>query len=472
MASGRFGRLWSLGHETFAPSVRRILSVKGKGATSYLQGLVTCDLTKDPPPPLEEEQFGEKQAVEEAGERLITSKLLRATCFLDVKGRTVSDALLWKQPTENDSYLIDVPSDTANNLLAHLNRYKIGRSTKKVVIEDKSCDMSAHCIYGTMNSNGCPPGFLAAVDPRHPSLGLRLVSTQPPDTTTTTTTTSSDAATTSHEARKQHFESMVDGPQFPRCNNTYRFLRQLNGIAEGNEVSGRTPLTVNQDLISGDAISFHKGCYLGQELTARTMHTGVVRKRVLPIIFMDTKTQIPLPWMEPTTLMGNRNMPLPRLAVTPAAGVMALLQGEIKKKSQEDQSQQDQSQQEPPLDIHPTMQEVIHELEEHATLGAKIVDKSDGKTIGEVISTPTPGTSLLLAQVRLDKLHLFGVKPRDPDHDSTEDDTDDTHHHNNPWKFTNKVVIGSGKKELRYLPYLPLWWPPMDTMTGKRLRDD
>ena len=30
-------------------------------------------------------------------------------------------------------------------------------------------------------------------------------------------------------------------------------------------------------------VSFNKGCYLGQELTARTHHTGVVRKRVMPI---------------------------------------------------------------------------------------------------------------------------------------------------------------------------------------------
>ena len=27
-----------------------------------------------------------------------------------------------------------------------------------------------------------------------------------------------------------------------------------------------------------------KGCYIGQELTARTHHTGVIRKRLLPIV--------------------------------------------------------------------------------------------------------------------------------------------------------------------------------------------
>lgn len=29
-------------------------------------------------------------------------------------------------------------------------------------------------------------------------------------------------------------------------------------------------------------VDFRKGCYIGQELTARTWHTGVIRKRIVP----------------------------------------------------------------------------------------------------------------------------------------------------------------------------------------------
>lgn len=31
------------------------------------------------------------------------------------------------------------------------------------------------------------------------------------------------------------------------------------------------------------AVDFRKGCYVGQELTVRTYHTGVIRKRILPV---------------------------------------------------------------------------------------------------------------------------------------------------------------------------------------------
>lgn len=32
------------------------------------------------------------------------------------------------------------------------------------------------------------------------------------------------------------------------------------------------------------SVDFRKGCYVGQELTVRTYHTGVVRKRILPVV--------------------------------------------------------------------------------------------------------------------------------------------------------------------------------------------
>ena len=41
-----------------------------------------------------------------------------------------------------------------------------------------------------------------------------------------------------------------------------------------------------------NAVSFHKGCYLGQELTARTHFRGILRKRVLPgLIFSESTLQ-------------------------------------------------------------------------------------------------------------------------------------------------------------------------------------
>jgi len=64
----------------------------------------------------------------------------------------------------------------------------------------------------------------------------------------------------------------------------YRLRRYLHGIAEGHdEMEPGRALPHEFNLDHANAVDFKKGCYVGQELTIRTQHTGVVRKRVLPV---------------------------------------------------------------------------------------------------------------------------------------------------------------------------------------------
>ena len=175
--NARFGKLWALGHESFSPSIRRIFSVKGKGATNFLQGLVTSDLHQIPLAPREEKVHPNTAQSEERGHDLneevltapITTELMRSTCFLDQRGRNLTDALLWKIPKNNgpngenetreEEYLIEVPANTAETLFEHLKKYTMKRS--KVVIDEKTNNVSSHVIYGTLNTSGTPPGFLS-----------------------------------------------------------------------------------------------------------------------------------------------------------------------------------------------------------------------------------------------------------------------------------------------------------------------
>lgn len=67
-------------------------------------------------------------------------------------------------------------------------------------------------------------------------------------------------------------------------NNIYKWFRTVHGIPEGafESVSESIPLEMNLDVTDG--VHFNKGCYLGQELIARSHHTGVIRKRLLPFL--------------------------------------------------------------------------------------------------------------------------------------------------------------------------------------------
>lgn len=75
----------------------------------------------------------------------------------------------------------------------------------------------------------------------------------------------------------------------------YHLRRMLLGVPEGPEVIPGSALPLescmdvhgggeyNTDYTTKCLVDFRKGCYLGQELTVRTYHTGATRKRILPL---------------------------------------------------------------------------------------------------------------------------------------------------------------------------------------------
>lgn len=84
-------------------------------------------------------------------------------------------------------------------------------------------------------------------------------------------------------------DQFVDDQEFQQQKavgeSSYKIIRYLFGIPEGVETEDLFPLNCNYQFLN--SISFNKGCYLGQELTQRTYHTGVIRKKILPFILSD-----------------------------------------------------------------------------------------------------------------------------------------------------------------------------------------
>jgi transferase CAF17, mitochondrial len=98
----------------------------------------------------------------------------------------------------------------------------------------------------TAGSSASPSQSLVrVVDPRTPTLGTRILTYKE---VSTAQGSNSDDKT-------------------PQKGDYYRFL-QLQGVLEGPDLSNRIPLECNMDLLN--YMDFKKGCYVGQELMART----------------------------------------------------------------------------------------------------------------------------------------------------------------------------------------------------------
>ncbi|KIK36408.1 hypothetical protein CY34DRAFT_525207 [Suillus luteus UH-Slu-Lm8-n1] len=265
---------------TLAPvSNRAVLSVSGSQATEFLNGLLACSVQG-------KQTYG---------------------AFLHAQGRILYDAFLYNSPTPSLSstgptYLIEydpTPSD-APTLMSLLKRYVL---RSKVRIQDVSEEWDVWAAWGSdpegaqeikgwnwARSGAVEPVWLTSewpwgtengtiLDQRAPGMGKRMLVRKGE--------TPADAST--HDLAS---------------NDAYLLHRIMHGVPEGSvdiQPMHAFPIESNLDVMGG--LDFRKGCYVGQELTVRTYHTGEVRKRILPVYisspaslppYMSIKPSLPL----------------------------------------------------------------------------------------------------------------------------------------------------------------------------------
>ncbi|KLO16337.1 Aminomethyltransferase folate-binding domain-containing protein, partial [Schizopora paradoxa] len=208
------------------------------------------------------------------------------TTILHPQGRVLHDAIVYtkKDAKAQDGYIIEFDSreSEAPPLLQALKRFVL---RSKVKIQDVSNDFDVWSIWGsekekswdgTRQWNWARSGVVEPVwsedepwpwgseelsirDRRAVGMGRRVLvrkGDKPSESST-------------HETADH---------------DTYTLHRMIHGVPEGIfdiPPMHATPMESNLDVMGG--LDFRKGCYVGQELTVRTYHLGVLRKRIFPI---------------------------------------------------------------------------------------------------------------------------------------------------------------------------------------------
>ncbi len=231
---------------------RVIMRLSGADKAKFLQGLVTNDvyaLTGDPEKP--DDETGPKDDIQ-------------YQCLLTPQGRYLYDFFLLRQ---GDDLLIDVAKDCAQTLFTHLRRYKLRADVALSIEADQWRIAALYHDDAAMMLQSDNPDLIMLADPRLTVMGQRLY--QPMDLDSAQLQGSVGPFV---EKPQGHYERHMIRHGIP--SEHYGLLREKSLMLESN-----------MDFLH--ALSWDKGCYMGQELTARTKYRGLVKKRLFKVVCED-----------------------------------------------------------------------------------------------------------------------------------------------------------------------------------------
>ncbi|MDP9195876.1 MAG: folate-binding protein [Pseudomonadota bacterium] len=201
---------------------RAMIRVTGADRKSFLGGLLTNDV---------------------AG--LAEGQVLYAA-LLTPQGRFLHDMLVLDQ---GETLLLDTEAGRCADLIRRLSLYKLRAD---VQFRDETTQWAVLALWGD-----CPPVPSALADPRHPDLGWRL-----------------------YVSRADQVPAGMQRGTFDDYN---RHRIQL-AIPDGSrDMTPEKSFIMDFGLDALNGISFTKGCYVGQELTARMKHRDLTKRRLVSV---------------------------------------------------------------------------------------------------------------------------------------------------------------------------------------------
>jgi len=199
---------------------RGVIELAGEDRVPFLQGLVSNDVAQAAP----------GRAV--------------WTALLTPQGKWLADFFIF---SDGERLLLDVERAQTEMLVQRLGRFRL---RSKITLTDQSAAWGVYAAWD--GPPQIPGGVILAPDPRLPEAGWRVLSPHALE------------ATAHAEAWDAH--------------------RLALGLPDGSrdlEAEKSVLLEAGFDELNG--VSWTKGCYMGQELTARTKYRGLVKRRLVPV---------------------------------------------------------------------------------------------------------------------------------------------------------------------------------------------
>lgn len=223
---------------------RGLLAVRGEDARTFLQGLISNDI-----------------------QRVSDDRAIHAA-FLTAQGKFLHEFFVVPL---GDTLMLDCEAGRAADLARRLSLYRL---RSKVTVEERTADFIVAAVFGEEAGQafqldgeaGAAAAFAGGVVYRNPRLaaaGMRAI------------------------LPREGGEDALRKLGFAKAPfAAYDAHRLALGLPDGSRdlvVEKTILLEAGFDELNG--VDWQKGCFLGQELTARTKYRGLIKRRLLPVRF-------------------------------------------------------------------------------------------------------------------------------------------------------------------------------------------
>lgn len=223
---------------------RGLLAVRGEDARTFLQGLISNDIR-----------------------RVNDSRAIHAA-FLTAQGKYLHDFFI---VALGDTLMLDCEAGRAADLARRLSLYRL---RSKVTVEERTAEFIVAAVFGEEAAHafqlegeeGAVATFAGGVvyrDPRLAAAGVRAILPR--------------------EGGEEALGKMGFAEVPFAAYDSHRLALGLPDGSRDMVVEKTILLEAGFDELAG--VDWQKGCFLGQELTARTKYRGLIKRRLLPVRF-------------------------------------------------------------------------------------------------------------------------------------------------------------------------------------------
>ena len=207
----------------------RFLSIEGEDSNEFLQNLITNDINK------------------------CSEDNILYSCLLSPQGKFLSDFFIFKK---DERYLIETHSFFYEKLLKKLNLYKL---RSKVNINEVT-NLHSYSVFGYLKTD--QDTFIFNTDPRNKNIGLKLI-------------------------HLKNNPKILDHLNEINEEKYHQILIQNIVPLSHYDLEENKSLLLENNFENLNSISWDKGCYVGQEITARMKYRALLKKKIYSLEIKD-----------------------------------------------------------------------------------------------------------------------------------------------------------------------------------------